>query len=706
MMGQMMPQTQMPEQLPVGIKREPDPAATAARKALVKEWENKIVKAKKHWERHMKSMKEDTDFYMGKQWPYHGERDDRYVANIVQRHVQTRVASLYAKNPKAVAKRRNKLDFRMWNGEQSQLMEAQAVNELTMAQTGGMQNPVSMAIMQDVQEGFAMRGKLDKVAKTLEIVFHYLLEHNNFKTQMKQLVRRTCVTGVGFVKVSYQRSVGKRPEDVEKITDIKEQLRVLETLIQDQQDSKFDENHAKYEQMQLMLKELAEREDAILDEGLVFDFPQTQSLILDTRCRQLKGFIGAEWIAQEFLLTIDEVKEIYQIDLGTTFTRQESVPQTWQSDRNREEETATCRIWEIYSKRDGMKYVIADGYPDFLVEPSCPEIKLKRFWPFFSLVFNEVESDRDIYPPSDVRLLRPVQLEYNLARQRLREHRNANRPLYVVPVGALNESDVKKLMDRQPNEVIQLNSLQPGQDVGTIIQQVKPVPIDPTLYDVSPLMEDMFRVVGSQEANLGGTTGSTATEVSVAESSRMSSIGSNVDDLDDFLTELCRSAGQVLLTNMDPMTAEKIAGPGASWPTMSAQDIADELMLEVAAGSSGRPNKAAEIANFERLAPTIMQIPGIDPAWFAKEAIRRLDDGLDLTEAIKAAIPSIVAQNAMQQAQQTAMGEPSLQGGSGAMNAPTPTTSAPGAPVGGTTIPGSEMVPNIPSPVTYANVPQ
>jgi hypothetical protein len=261
-------------------------------------------------------------------------------------------------------------------------------------------------------------------------------------------------------------------------------------------------------------------------------------------------------------------------------------------------------------------------------------------------------------------------------------------------------------MDRQPNEVIQLNSLQPGQDVGTIIQQVKPVPIDANLYDVSPLMEDMFRVVGAQEANLGGTTGSTATEVSVAESSRMSSLGSNVDDLDDFLTDLCKAAGQVLLLNMDPMTATKIAGPGASWPTLSSQDVADELMLEVAAGSSGRPNKAAEIANFERLAPTLMQIPGIDPTWFAKEAIRRLDDGLDLTEAIKAAIPSIVAQNAMQQAQQTAMGEPALQGGSGAMNTPTPTTSAPGAPVGGTSIPGSEMVPNVPAATMYSDYPQ
>lgn len=688
----------------VGIVREPDPAETAARKALVKEWENKVIRAKKHWERAFKNMKEDTDFYMGKQWPYATERDDRYVANLVQRHVQTRVASLYAKNPKAVAKRRRKLDFQIWNEDQSQLQEAQAINELTMAQTGGMQSPEAMALMEDVKNGFLMRSKLDKVARTLEVVFHYLLEHNNFKSQMKQLVRRTCVTGVGYVKVGYQRSVGKRPEDVEKITDIKEQIRVLETLIQDQQDAKFDENSHKFEQMKLMLKELSEKEDTILDEGLVFDFPQTQNIIVDPRCRQLKGFIGADWVCQEFLMTTDEVKEIYQIDLGTSYTRHEQAPQTWNSEKNKDDDCCVCRIWEIYSKRDGMKYVIAEGYPDFLVEPSCPEIKLRRFWPFFTLIFNEVESDRDIFPPSDVRLIKPVQLEYNLARQRLREHRNANRPLYVVPVGSLNETDVKKLMDRQPNEVIQLNSLQPGQDVGTIIQQVKPVPLDAGLYDVSPLMEDMFRVVGSQEANLGGTTGSTATEVSVAESSRMSSIGSNVDDLDDFLTDLCRASGQVLLTNMDPMTAQKIAGPGASWPVLSAQEISEELMLEVAAGSSGRPNKAAEIANFERLAPTILQIPGIDPTWLAKEAIRRMDDGLDLSEAVKAAIPSIVAQNAMQQAQQTAMGEPSLQGVGGSMNAPAP-GAAPGAPMGGTPIPNSEGVPNIPAPMTYANIP-
>lgn len=681
---------------PAGIKRKPDENLRASRRALVREWTDKVIRAKKHWELAHRRMKEDSDFYMGKQWPFHRGDDDRYVANLAQRHVQTRVAALYAKNPKAIAKRRRVMDFQIWEGNASELMMAKTANDQSLMMLGA-PNPSSMALMQDVQQGFEKRRKLDKVAETLEIVFKHTLEHQNFKIQMKQLVRRVCVTGVGFVKIGYHRVMGNRPEDVEKITDITEQLRVLERLMLDQQDGKFDENQAKAEQLKLLLKEIKESQqegETITDEGLVFDFPQSQNIIVDTRCRQLQGFIGAEWVAQEFLLTCNEVKEVYGVDLGTTYTRQEhKITESGLSEKTSDD---LARIWEVYNKRDGLKYVIADGYPDFLVEPSCPDIKLRRFWPFFCLLFNEVENDRDIYPPSDVRLLKPIQMEYNLARQRLREHRNANRPLYVTPIGMLSENDVKKLMDRQPNEVIQLNSLQPGQAVNQVIQPMQPIPIDPQLYDTSMFMEDMFRVVGSQEANLGGGTGNTATEVSVAESSRMSSLGSHVDDLDEFLSEIAKAASQVLLTLMDPMTASKIAGPGASWPTLSAQEIADELYLEIEAGSSGRPNKATEIGNFERLAPLLIQIPGIDPTWLAKEAIKRMDDGIDLTEAVKAAIPSIVQQNAQKQ-----MGEAQMAGGPAAQGGapmPGPEAAAPGAPVGAG---GNAQVPNMPQAKMY-----
>ena len=689
------------EPRPAGIKREPDENLRASRRALVSEWTGKITRAKKHWDLAHRRMKEDSDFYMGKQWPFHRGDDDRYVANLAQRHVQTRVAALYAKNPKAVAKRRRVLDFQIWEGNASELMSAQVANDQSMMFMGA-PNPASMALMQDVQQGFEKRRKLDKVAETLEIVFKHTLEHQNFKIQMKQLVRRVCVTGVGFVKIGYHRVMGNRPEDVEKITDITEQLRTLERLEIDQRDGKFDENQAKAEQLRLLMKEIQEKVsegETITDEGLVFDFPQSQNIIVDTRCRQLQGFIGAEWVAQEFLLTCNEVKEVYGVDLGKTYTRQEQ--QMTESGMSEKTSDDLARIWEVYNKRDGMKYVIADGYPDFLVEPGCPDIKLRRFWPFFCLLFNEVENDRDIYPPSDIRLLKPIQMEYNLARQRLREHRNANRPLYVTPIGMLSEGDVKKLMDRQPNEVIQLNSLQPGQAVNQVIQPMQPIPIDPSLYDTSMLMEDLFRVVGSQEANLGGGTGNTATEVSVAESSRMSSLGSHVDDLDEFLTDLSKAASQVLLTHMDPMTAAKIAGPGASWPTLSAQEIADELYLEIEAGSSGRPNKATEIANFERLAPLLIQIPGIDPTWLAKEAIKRMDDGLDMSEAVRAALPSIVQMNAQKQmAEVEASQDPNLQGPAGGQ--PAAPAMAPGAPGGGN---ANAQVPNIPQPKMYG-IPQ
>jgi hypothetical protein len=271
----------------------------------------------------------------------------------------------------------------------------------------------------------------------------------------------------------------------------------------------------------------------------------------------------------------------------------------------------------------------------------------------------------------------PVQREYNRARQGLREQRYANRPVYATYEGALSEKDQINLQSHPANAVIKLQNLSPGQAVNQILQPIQHSPIDPSLYDTTMLLDDMMRVVGSQEANLGGASGSTATEVSVAEGSRMSSLSSNVDDLEDFLGDLARATGQVLLEQLDQETALRIAGPGAVWPQLTANEIAQELALEVEAGSNGRPNKAMQIQNFERLAPILLQIPGMNPEWLAKQAINRLDDGMDITDAIRAALPSIVAQNAQKQlATGDPMSDPNSQGGMGGQNAPVPPEAA------------------------------
>ena len=78
---------------------------------------------------------------------------------------------------------------------------------------------------------------------------------------------------------------------------------------------------------------------------------------------------------------------------------------------------------------------------------------------------------------------------------------------------------------------------------------------------------------------------------------------------------------------------------------MTLADIADELFLEVEAGSTGKPNQAVEIQNWTQMLPFLIQMQGIDPIWLARESIRRLDDRLDLTEAIAEGTPSMMAAN-------------------------------------------------------------
>lgn len=675
-----------------------------ARLALCKRWQGRIQHAKKRHETAFKRMRSDLKFLAGKQWS-ENENEDRYTANIVQRHIAQRVAALYAKNPTIIAKRRDTLDFAKWEGT---LAEAQgAAMQIQQGMAMGMQvQPQAMELAQDIAQGFAKRKLMDRVAKTMEIVAKYTLDEQlpPFKMQMKRLVRRTCATSVGYMKIGLQRFMKKRPEDIEKITDITQRLVEIQRLteqLSEQDEYQLNFLSAEAEQLRLEMLSLQETPDIVAKEGVVVDFPRSTSIIIDPRCTDLRSFLGAKFVAHEFIMSTDDVYEIYGVDLKKgQFTAYNDPDKDRIKVETGDKEVDSYRpcdqvcVWEIYSKTDGLVYVIAEGYKDFLQEPKQPDVKLERFWPFFVLCFNEIESETELYPLSDIALLKPMQKEYNRLREGLREHRFSNRPLTAVPDGVLDPEDKMKLEARPANGVITLKGLQPGQRVGDILQPVEGPAINPQLYDTTAIFEDVLRVGGSQEANLGGTSSSTATESSIAESSRMSALSSNVDDLDDFMNEFARALGQVLLTEISPETVKMIAGPGAVWPELTAQEIASELILEVQGGSSGRPNKAAELANMEKIVPLLIQIPGVSPDFLAKELIKRMDDKIDLTDALQSGLQSIVMMNAQKQpGTGDPSSDPNMQGGKGADNAP----AAPEAPQDNQ-LPAPQQDPNV---VTY-----
>lgn len=691
------------------------PTPEASRAAAVKQWQDKVVRAREYWERTVFGrMRLDMKMARGDQWGDAADpnkvgptipdilNDDpgaRYVANVILRHIHNRTASIYGKNPKFVARRNKRLMNTAWDGTFQSLQ--QAVQTMTtaaqmpadpMAQAAAVQ---AKAVIADAQKVMAANKQLDRIAETLEVLFEHELSEQAvpFKVQMKATVRRALTSSVGYVKIGYDRVMGLRPEAERELSDMSQRLATLQRLAADVADGEVQTDSAEADQLRTMIESFKKDNQIVVREGLAFSYPNSTALIPDTAVQQLRGFVGAEWVAEEYMLTRNRIKEVYGVDVGSNAAGEAARAYQDMSGRYRRgddnsgreagEEAKFC-VWEIYNRVDGQVYIVCDGYPDYLVPPSEPDVWLERFFPWFVFVTNEVYDEATVFPPSDVTLLRDMQLEINRARQGLREHRRAARPKTVARAGVLEDDDKAKLSTGKAHEIVELNGLPEAMKVEDALVAWSGPKIEQGLYETDAAYEDILRVAGIQEANIGGTSGATATESSIAEGSRMSSVSSVIDDLDEFLTEIARASGQILLKNTSAQRAKEIVGPGAVWPDLTKDQIAREIFLDIEAASTGRPNKAQEIQNATQMMPLLLQIPGLSPEWLAREMLRRLDDRVDLSDAFASGMPSVQALNQNNQMMTPGGEDPNAQGGEGGNNAPSTkpekTNVAPAAP--------------------------
>ena len=651
-----------------GIQRG-EPQVDDARKALVSSILKEVAADKAHWKPSFDRMKADMAF-VRTQLPKEraespGDNADVAKVNVTQRHVNQRLASLYAKNPTFVAERRQRMDFAVWDGSRASLEQA------SMSMQSGVMDPATIELLADVQQAITRQRMLDNVGKTMQILLGYAIDEQQppFKPQCKQTVRRAIVAGVGYGKLHFQRRLAKRPETEAKLADITSRLALVERLASDiEDDVGKDETSKETEELRLAQEALQNEPGIVVREGLVIDFPRPRFIIPDRNCTQLAvGFPGARRVTEMFIMDLDEVKEVYAVDLGGGYTSYQ--PDGMTRSAAGAEDVKVC-IYETYDRRTGLKYVTCEGYVDFLVEPVPPPLYyIEPFFPFFPLTFNPIEDERDIYPDSDVRLIMPIQMEINRKREAVRQHRFANRPLNVSRKGVLTEEDAKSLAGHAAHDVIELEGLNEGEDVAKAFAPFPKPGIDPNLYETGTDLTDIQLVVGAQEANLGGTSGDSATENSIAETSRLQSVDSCIDDVDDWFTALARAAGQVLLREMQIDTVKAVVGPGAVWPEFKGQEIAEEVYLKIQAGSSGRPNKAQDLANIERATPLLVQLPGVNPEWLAKLVLRTLDAHIDLEEAYTSGLPSITSANRQAQASTgDPATDPNAQGGQGGDN--------------------------------------
>lgn len=665
---------------------------------------------KRHHEKAFKRMRRDMQVAMWgaeKEWG-----SDKYRANIAGRHVKQRTAALYAKNPKATAKRREQIDFTLWDENPASLQlamqtiqlaqQALAISQSSPPEVDPVFGTVSQpepelppgfeqaqALIADFQQGYTRRQLYDKIGKTLELLFGWSMDQQNpvdFKRGMKTTVRRALTTCVGYVELGFQREMGQRPGLVEQLSDARVRLDHLRVLSERIAEGDFDEDAGERAELEYSITSLQQEPEIVLREGLIVDYPQSTKVIPDRRCKSLDGFIGARHLTIEYVYTVDEVREIFGVDLKDGYTgyttnagssreisANDVTDEEYEWSSPKDKNNGMVCVWKHYHKPSGMVYYVADGYAGFLREPGPPDVFVETFWPVFALTFNAVESEDELFPPSDVSLMLDMQREHNRSRQGMREHREAARPRWAYANGSFgDETDPMMLKNLRPFEMVGLN-MSPEASLKDILQVV-PVPgVDPNLYETGQIFGDTQMVVGAQEAQFGGTSKATATESAIASNSTTSSDGSSIDDLDSFLSVIARASGQILQREMSEEIVKQIIGPGAVWPEMTLAEISNEIFLEVAAGSTGKPNQAVEVANMERMLPMLIQMPSINQEELAREVLRRLDDRMDLTKMIIAGVPSIVAQNQnAQPSPANPMNDPNAQGGQGANNGAAP----------------------------------
>jgi hypothetical protein len=626
--------------------------------AMVKRWFKRYDRAMVKFDDDFKRMKKNMEFVGNMQWDGQNkieDVDERYITNITLRMVHQKTAQLYARNPTVEAKRRPRMDYQLWDGSVEMLMQAWQGHTMNQ-QIGFPADMMSEAVMADFMNGKNHEKMVKKICKTLEIVDQIEIDQAkpDYKEQMKQLVRRVVIAGVGYCRQCFVRDGGQDyPNTTEIPHSIKDRAKMLANIVQKLDDEKITEDDAEMETLHSLAASIGVSmqtgDEYEMNERVEYDFLPPTSVVPDERCRSLVGFTAARWLFIRYPgLTSDEINTMFMLE-GDDQVKQNTNLMTETNanpgkqispeamDSGDPAASGKCLLIEVLNFQTKTRCFIVKGHKKYVSPPEPLYPCVSGFFPLEALTFNAIEVDDDckasIFPLSDVDLIRDAQKEWNRTRDALRSQRNANAPTYVTRKGSLTQDDRDNIRNREPNEVIELEGVPSDKTPGQMIEVLQVAAIDPQVYATQPLEQDMLLTTGMQQANVGPAQPDvTATVGTIAEQSRNVGISSNVDDLDGFLSRLARARGEMRLQAMSPIAVQKVVGPGASWPMLNKADYINQIELSIKAGSSGRPNQQLQVSNRRILTPLLLQA-GANPIAVIEDVVRVMgDDSIDVQE--------------------------------------------------------------------------
>lgn len=616
------------------------------------------------------------------------ERDRRYAAgtadvtwavnaNLLGSYIDILVSYIYARNPKVSVR----------PSEQCQI-----VYEPPLDPTD------SMGAIQRYQDQETRRKystEQQAFAKTLQIVITRLWKEGKLKPAMKKVVRAGFSVAIGWFKAVLLFDTKTDPQVQNQVNDIRDNLARIEKLKADL----IDDGTGAERPREVLITELKEQQqgleakiEIILRKAFAIDFVSSEHMQVALDIHDVDDYLEAGWVANIVYRPLEQARTDFpdvteeEWKTATTYTQREPTnyaaltsidgePALMAMDPRGEahqyvssgtagsytgttmpggqEPLKFVKVVEKWDQRVSLIKTMVEGLKRLPKEPFAPRFGTSRFYPYFQVEFFPVDGDR--HAQSMSWRLSKLQDEYAASRSSFRQTRQRSVPGVIFNASQIGRDMAKKLQDGTESEYIAIELTDPTRPVGDSFA-AKPIPkIDPGLFDNSLIIGDMEKLSGVQEAlQTSQTVEKTATQAEIEQGGFAARTTAQRDCVEECLSEFALYTAEIALQGFTTKEVQKMAGPLAFWPEqLPLEAVTQMLNVEIEAGSTGRPNTAAERQSWAELLPLIKEtMVAVMEARAAgqeeiarcyiellRETLTRFDDRLDVDRFIPAMPP-------------------------------------------------------------------
>lgn len=475
--------------------------------------------------------------------------------------------------------------------------------------------------------------------KTLQIVVSHLWKKGKLKRSARKATRAVLTTGEGWLKAFMVSEVSPNAETYQtELNDARETQKHLDAQKQLLEDPTMspDEIDAKEAEIAALMVTLEEKLELAVAKCFVVDHVPSENMQVSNDVAQVSDYLDSNWIGNEKFIKWDDAlaqfprlndedlksaKAYYQRGPKEMTTRDTDnvlpqgtitaeTAQAFTGTPGQENSGKFIRFVEQWSRIDKHVRGAIEGVKIWAKEPFTPPYPTSRFYPYFYFSFYEVDSER--HPQSLAWRLYKLQDEYSSVRSNFRLMRERSIPAVMFDATAIDDTEAKKLSGAKIQELIAIRPTNQGKSLADMFAPKPVAQIDMRMFDTAPVLADMERISGVQEAlSAAATQGGnpkTATEANIEQSGTNARTGSDRDNEEEMLSELALATAEQALQCLSIRDVQRIAGPAAFWPEgMDIEDLFTMVEVEIEAGTTGKPREGHDQQAWTQLLPILQQ---------------------------------------------------------------------------------------------------